>query len=215
MVVEEVDARRLVVASLHLRQHVLGKFILFNSFLVRYSMKLFVYVAFATVLCSCGVSSASKSENVLAFNSFDEMEGWVPESSLAYLTRDKSHSSPYSACVNQANEYAGTYTTPLGRLSPTRLTKMRMHAWVWLPGRDAKAALVMQVTAPATNKQLVYDAIDLATATKETFNKWVEVEKVISLPLEVNSASLLKTYLWRGGSAQTVYLDDFQLERAE
>lgn len=178
-------------------------------------MKLLLYAALTLVLCSCGVSSAGKPENVLAATSFDDMEGWVPEGSMPYLTREKSHSSPYSACVNQTNEYAGSYTIALGRLSPTRLTKMRLHAWVWLPNRDAKAALVMQVTEPATNKLLLYDALDLMAATSETFNKWVEVKKVVSLPLEVTSSSILKTYLWRSQSAQPVYLDDFQLERAE
>ena len=178
-------------------------------------MKRLFYAALALSLSACGGSSETKPENVLTSNSFDEFEGWIPADLMPFLTREKSHSSPFSASVNQANEYAGGYSSTLGKLSTTRLTKMKLHAWVWLPNRDAKGAIVVQVSEPTTGKTQFYDAIDLIEASKKTYNKWVEIEKVVSLPPEVTSSSVFKTYLWRAQSTQPVYLDDFQLERAE
>ena len=178
-------------------------------------MKPLLYAALALGLCSCGVSSATHPENVLAFNSFDELDGWVPEGSMPFLTREKSHSGAYSASVNQAVEYAAGYNNSLGKLSPTRLTKMRVHAWVWVPSSEAKASLVVEVTEPGTNKMLHSEYIDMIESSGKNYHKWTELEKVIALPVEVTSNSLLKIYLWRNQSPHPVYLDDFQLERAE
>jgi hypothetical protein len=178
-------------------------------------VKQLLYAALAVVLCSCGVSSASHSDNVLAFNSFDEFDGWVPDGSMPSLTRDKSHSGLYSSCVSPTVEYAAGYNSTLGKLSPTRFTKMRVRAWVWLPSLEAKASLVVEVTEPGTNKMLLSEYIDVVEASGKTDRKWAELEKVVTLPAEVTSNSQFKMYLWRNQSSQPVYLDDCQLERVD
>nr|GFB80774.1 hypothetical protein [Tanacetum cinerariifolium] len=134
---------------------------------------------------------------------------------MPFLTREKSHSGGYSANVNQAVEYAASYNNSLGKLSPTRLTKMRVHAWVWVPSSEAKSSLVVEVKEPGTNKMLHSEYIDIIEFSGKNYHKWTELKKVITLPVEVTSNSLLKAYLWRGSSPQPVYLDDFQLERAD
>lgn len=178
-------------------------------------MKRLVYAALALALTACGGASTTKPENLLAANSFDELDGWVPDGSMPFLTRAKAHSGQFSASVNPTSEYAGGYSGTLGKLSGTRLNKLRLHAWVWLPSRDAKASLVTQVTDPASGKVLLYDNIDLVAATSSTFGKWAEVDKELTLPAEVTSNSVFKTYLWRNQSSQPVYMDDLQIERAE
>lgn len=178
--------------------------------LTRYAL-----LASALVLGGCGGDDAkSRPENLLASNDYDELEGWVPDGSMPFLTKEKAHSGAYSARVNSANEYAGGYGSLLGKMSPTRVTKLTYRAWVFVPSKDAAASIVAQVTDPATGKVLFWDGQDLSKAVKK-YNEWSEVSKTISLPAEATYNSKLSVYLWRANSSQPVYLDDLQVAKAE
>jgi len=166
-------------------------------------------------LVSCGDNAKPRPENLLTSNDYEELDGWAPDGSLPYLTKEKAHSGVYSARVNSTTEYGGGFTNSLGKLSNTRVTKLRVHGWVWLPSKDANATLVTQLTEPATNKTIFYDGLKLVAASGNKFNQWAEVDKTMVLPANATYATLLKLYLWRDQSAQPVYLDDLQVERAE
>ena len=178
-------------------------------------MRQFLATGLLLVLVSCNSKApVATSENLLASNDYEQLAGWVPDGAISYLTSDKAPSGQYSAQVNGSNEYAGGYTNLLGKLSTTRLAKLRVHTWVWLPNKEAKALLVVQINDPANGASLFYNAIDLVSATNNKFGQWAEVDKTMELPATITATSLLKTYMWRSQSSQPVYLDDFQLERA-
>lgn len=166
-------------------------------------------------LVGCGGSSNSRPENLLTSNDYDQLTGWVPDTAITYLTKEKAHSGLYSACVNGSIEYASGFTGVLGKLSTSRLTKIRIKAWVWLPSKDAKATLVTQLTDPATNKLTFYDGLNLVEAAGGKFNKWTEIEKTLTIPSTASYNSVLQFYLWRAQSNQPVYLDDVQIERVD
>ena len=164
-------------------------------------------------LAGCGGNSTSRPENLLTSNDYEQLTGWVPDNTIPYLTKEKAHSGLYSACVNGSIEYASGFTSILGKLSTSRLSKIRIRAWVWLPSKDAKATLVTQLTDPTTGKLAFYDGLNLIEAADNKFNKWVEIEKTLTLPATASYTSVLQFYLWRAQSSQPVYLDDIQIER--
>ncbi len=157
--------------------------------------------------CSRGDAKSEADPNQLFATGFENLEGWViPNPSL---TREKAHSGLYSVKTDPNIEYSLTYNNELGRLSPQRLNKFRLTAWVF-NDKAEPAQLVLQITRSAEdNSNVLYEKIDLSQAVKA--GEWTEVSKEITLPAEAAANNPIKIYLWRSGSTLPTYLDDLAL----
>ena len=177
-------------------------------------MKKYSYLALAlAMLAGCGDKNASnRPENLLTGNDFEQMEGWNGEAALPSLTKDKAHSGSYSMRVGPGVDYSNGFIGSLGKLSSTRVNKIQVKAWVFVPAGATAAALVTQLMDPAqaNGKPLMYDALPLDKAVKAR-NEWAEVEKTITLPANASPNFKLYVYLWSGGSPNVAYIDDVQL----
>lgn len=179
-------------------------------------MKYLLYAALALALGSCGGSDATKPANLLASNDFESLDGWLGGEVGPSLTKEQAHSGVYSVKVDPKVDYSMGYSNPLGRLSSSRITKLKLHGWVFLPSDQAGAQLIIQLLNPNDPKPLVYDGLDLLNEGKaKGYNKWIEFEHVVPIPEAATYNSQLKIYLWKAASAQPVYLDDLQLERQD
>lgn len=178
-------------------------------------MKKLLFGLIALGCVACG-GADKKNDNLLTGNDFEESEGWLNGGTNPSLTKEKAHSGAYAVKVAPGLDYSLGYNGVLGKLSPSRLEKLKLHAWVYLPDDKATAKLVTEVKNAGQEKSIVWDGFDLVERGKvDGFNKWIEVEKVVPLPSTVNSESQLLVYLWRGDSSQPVYLDDMQLLKAD
>lgn len=174
-----------------------------------------IYSVLALALASCGSNEAAKTPaDQITFNDFEAVDGWGTSVPVPSLTKEKARSGTYSIRVAPGCEYSIGYTNPLGKLSATRLKKITIAGWVWLPSKDAKAKLVVTFDNINPDKNLKYDALDLAP-TANKFGSWVEVTKTIEVPIEASYNTQLKVYLWRADSSQPVYLDDLEIKKAE
>lgn len=165
-------------------------------------------------MLACGKNGSNAPANQLAGNDFESLEGWTGDMVIGSLTKDKAHSGRYAIKVDPNIEYSAGYNNLLGKLSASKLQKLKVHAWVNIPNGKAASVLVVCVLDPVTNKQLYWDAIGLGKEVK-VFNKWVEVEKTFTLPAEATYNHKLSVYLWRTSSPETAYLDDLSIEKAE
>ncbi|GAB3827429.1 carbohydrate binding domain-containing protein [Hymenobacter jeollabukensis] len=178
-------------------------------------MKKVLYALTALCMVSCGDKTGTESPNRLAGNDFEAMEGWVNDPSvLASLTTAKAHSGRYAVKVDPSVEYSTGYNNLLGKLSPTKLTAFKVRAWVFLAKANTPVKMVIGIANPTTNKQLLWEGVDLGPAAKAA-NKWVEIEKTITLPAEATSTDRLSIYMWRTPAAETAYIDDMVIEKAE
>ncbi len=182
-------------------------------------MKKHFYLALALAgLVSCGDGSgADHPANLLASNDFEAMEGWNGDAPTPpSLTREKAHSGNYAMRVGPDVEYASGYIGALGKLSPTRLSKVQVKAWVYVPGGEPAAALITQVMDPATPgaPPLLWDGLPLSKSVSKR-SEWVQIEKTLTLPATVNPNCKLYVYLWRGTSPAVAYIDDMQILRVE
>lgn len=117
--------------------------------------------------------------------------------------------------VGPGVDFSMGYNNMLSLVSTTRLKKIKVHAWVWIPDRNAAASLVTQVTNPADgNKSIMWQGMDLVAKAKK-FSKWVEIEQEYTLPDNATANSKLYCYMWRGSSPSSVYLDDLQILKVE
>lgn len=159
-------------------------------------------------MVSCSKSSDATDANTLVSNDFETLAGWLPDvPKSATLTREKAHSGHYSLKVDAAHEYSLGFSAVLGQLHETRINKIKVSAWVFLPAADAQAALVTAVTDPAApDKPLLWESLDLSLGKK--VGKWAQVSKVITLPATTAPTNALGLYLWRTSGNQPVYLDD-------
>ena len=182
-------------------------------------MRLLPFLSILTAAACAGLVSCSDSktevlpENVIAHNDLESAEGWAPANPS--LTTAKAHSGRYSMRVDNGTEYGVGYGALLAKVSPTRLKKLELSAWVLLTGKETEAKLVIEVKNPADDSQKVFwDAIILGDEVKE-LNKWTEVKKTFTMPENIAPTHELRFYLWRGGSSQPVFVDDVTLTRAE
>ena len=179
-------------------------------------MKHLLYAALALALGSCGGSEATKPANLLASNDFESLDGWTGGEVSPSLTREQAHSGVYSVKVDPKVEYSLGYANPLGRLSNSRIAKLKLHGWLFLPSAQAGAQLITQLQNPNDPKSLVYDGLELLNEGKaKGYNKWIEFERVVPIPAAATYNTQLKIYLWKAASTQPVYLDDLQLERQD
>ncbi len=165
----------------------------------------------ALTATSCGNDATANNQNVLVSSDFDTLAGWLPEAQSATLSRDKAHSGRYALKVDPGHDYSLGYKAMLGQLHETRIKKIKVTAWAFVPTADAKASLVVTVgnPDPANDKPLLWDALELNNAS--TVGKWAEVSKVVTIPDKALPISPLGIYLWRTGGGQPVYLDDLRV----
>lgn len=169
------------------------------------------FVALITVgLAGCGSADTKNDPNLLVSTDFETLSGWLPEAQDATLTREKAHSGTYAIKVDAAHEYSLGYHAQLGRLHDTRIKKIKVSAWAFVPA-GGSASLVTTVGNPVApnDKPLLWEAIELGKSN--AFGKWVEVSKVLTIPETAAATSTLGLYLWRTGGSQTVYLDDLRV----
>lgn len=182
-------------------------------------MKKHIYLALAlAALAGCnGSDSETRPANLLAGNNFEGMEGWNGDTPPpASLNKEKAHSGIYSMRVGPDVEYASGFIGTLGKLSPTRLAKVQIKAWVYVPAGATSSSLVTQIIDPATPgaSPLLWQALPLNDVAKKR-NEWIEVEKTITMPANASPTFKLYVYLWRGLAPTVAYVDDMQILRAE
>ncbi|MEJ7661966.1 MAG: hypothetical protein WKG07_21540 [Hymenobacter sp.] len=102
----------------------------------------------ALALGSCGGSDATKPANLLASNDFESLDGWLGGEVGPSLTREQAHSGVYSVKVDPKVDYSMGYSNPLGRLSSSQVTKLKLHGWVFLPSNQAENPADNAATKP-------------------------------------------------------------------
>jgi hypothetical protein len=169
--------------------------------------RFFLWAALVVVAASCSHDSKQaapgKEANLLLSSSFEGLDGWVGET--ASLTSEKAHTGQYSIKVDPAIEYSLPFVKQLGRLSATRVSKVRLTAWSLLTS-SGKATLVFQISRPVQGDNVFYEKIDL-----NKVGEWTKVSHVLTLPPVIDPASQVRIYLWRNEATGPVYLDDIAL----
>ncbi len=161
--------------------------------------------------CSSSDSPTTYPANLVTRNDFEALAGWGVASPS--LTTAQAHSGHYSVKVDKDIEYSLGYHNQLSQVSPARINKLHIKAWVLLGTPDAKAVVVLQVTDPAKPGPPVYwQALDVQEQVK-TINHWTLVDKDFVLPATVAGTQELAVYLWRTQPSATVYLDDLEITK--
>jgi hypothetical protein len=174
-------------------------------------MRFYTYAALALLVAATGCSSKETSpENLVFGNDFDSLAGWIPENPS--LTQEKAHSGKYSIKVQQGIEYSLTYINLLGKISPTKVSKLRISAYVYVT-KPSAATLVLQVTRSATDPTSIFNqGINFKDAVKQP-GKWVKVSQVFTLPADAAATNQLKVYVWNSQNDNGVYVDDLEVSK--
>lgn len=167
----------------------------------------FAGLVFPALLTACSSpDTESNSTNLLLRNDFDSLAGWTGAESPS-LTRERAHSGQYSIKTDKDLEYSLTYVNLLGRLSPVRLTKIKVAAWVFA-AKPGNAQLTVQLTRSLQDNTTIFNqSLDLGETVKKP-GEWTYVSKVFALPADISSANQLRIFVWRASAAEPVYLDD-------
>lgn len=177
-------------------------------------MKKLAYAAFLLLLAGCANDAAKAPADQITFNDFEAVEGYTNGAAVPSLTKERAHSGTFAIRVANGVDYSLGYMNLLGKMSPTRLRKIKIQAWVYVPSAQANCVLVTQVRNLTQDKDIFWDGLDL-TKTAKGVNKWVLVEKEVTLPETATYADQLLIYMWRGNSPQPTYLDDLRITRVD
>lgn len=177
-------------------------------------MKKIAYAALALFLASCADDAAKAPADQISFNDFEAVEGWSAGAPVPSLTKERAHSGAFAVRVGSGVDFSLGYNNVLGKISSTRLRKIKVQAWVFVPSAQADCILVTQLHSNEQNKDILWDGLNITKMAKEV-NKWVLVEKEITLPETATYTNQLLVYLWRSASPQPTYLDDLRISRVE
>ena len=166
------------------------------------------------VIAGCSHSSGTEpTSGILAANDFDDIDGWVADSSvLVTLSKARAHSGAYSTMAAPGHEFSFGYNNKLSRVAPTMPTKIKVSAWVMLPNAQTNAKLVTEIKS-SNGANMQWDGLELAKTVKR-FNKWQYVEQTVSIPPAAKPDDRLLAYLWLANSKEPVYLDDLKISLA-
>ena len=175
----------------------------------------FLVLASLTASCSSDNNLPADGPNLITKNDFEALAGWGGVDP-ATLSKVRAHSGKYSLEVHPPDrDYSITYDAALGQVSPRKVKKIRLDAWVFLTSAKASGMLVMQVKDPAqADKNIFWDGIKLTETVKE-YNKWVKVSKEFTLPETIAYTNHVQLFLWRGDASEPVYADDISLTTEE
>ena len=178
-------------------------------------MKKILFLGLAAAGLGLGACSSSGSEEwpagVITRNDFENVQGWGGANE-AGVTTEKARSGKYSICVNPQTEFSYTYIRQLGQMSSGKPKKLTVTAWAWVPDKDAKASLILEIKhSPEKGTQVLYDGTELSS-TVRSFKSWEQVTKTYVLPDSVAAANVVKLYIWRGSSPRPVYMDDVSIK---
>ncbi|WP_324673404.1 carbohydrate binding domain-containing protein [Hymenobacter sp. GOD-10R] len=174
-------------------------------------MRKLLCLLLAVGVAACAEKKTELPANLLSHNDFEELDGWMGSNEyLASLTTEQAHSGKYSAKVDPAVEFSAGYSKPLGKVADHMPKKLKIQAWVNIANSKAAPFIVTELKQAGTNKQLLWEGIELAKEVKH-YNMWVQVEKTVSMPAEAAYNDVLKVYLWRGNSIQPTYVDDMMI----
>jgi hypothetical protein len=174
-------------------------------------MKKLLYLLLAVGVAACAEKKTQLPANLLSHNDFEQLDGWMgSDQYLASLTTEQAYSGKYSAKVDPAVEFSAGYSKPLGKVADHMPKKLKIQAWVNVANSKATPFLVTELKQASTNKQLLWEGIELAKVVKQ-YSTWIQVEKTVSLPAEAAYNDVLKVYLWRGNGIQPTYVDDLMI----
>ncbi|TGE05492.1 hypothetical protein [Hymenobacter fodinae] len=173
-------------------------------------MKRLSYVAAFALLTACASGEEKKVDpKVLTSTSFEELAGWGGLDT-GLLTKTRAHTGQYCIKVDNTHEFSLTYDVVLGEMSPRKVKKINLHAWVLLPTDRTNAILGIQVVDPANGQPVFGDGVKMETIKK--YNKWVEIDKDFELPETIQPTHHLKLFLYRDAAFDSVYADDITLK---
>ncbi len=178
-------------------------------------MKNLLYALLAFALASCD-SKTEKPANILASNDFESLDGWTNGGANASLNKEKAHSGAFSVKTFPGLDFSMGFGNQLGKISSTRINKIKVHAWVYVPSGDATATLVVEVKNAGEDKNALWEGIGLVDEGKSKgYNKWIEVERTLTMPESINYNSQMAVYLWRTGGSLATYMDDVEITKVD
>ena len=161
-------------------------------------------------LAACAEGGSQKPTNQLAFNDFENVEGWSGDAPVPSLTQEQAHSGTRAVRVAEGLDYSLGYRNTLGRMGRKPPQKIKVEGWVYAAAAQPASVLVTQLRNPTTNQDILWKGLNLADLVK-TKHSWVRVEQTVALPATATPESQLLVYLWRNGSPQPTYLDDLRI----
>lgn len=169
-------------------------------------MRFFTYLAFGLLVAASGCSTKTeKPENELTHNDFESLDGWGVDNPS--LTREKAHSGQYAIKIQRGIDFGLTYSNLLGKISPTRINKIKVSAWVYTT-KPTGASLTVELKDGVNFNQ----GMSLGTKVKKA-GEWTEVSQVFDLPANSAPTNRIKIYMWGTSGDEVVYLDDLQVTR--
>ena len=177
---------------------------------MRFSTKYASWVALGLLgLAGCKSSGSSAADpNQIAFNDFESMMGWAPN--VETLSREQAHSGKYSVKVGPGAVFGLGYSTQLNKVFDHKPHKLRISGWGYMSDTRSAARLGFQVFDLTQNKEVYGNGIDYTEAVK-TPGKWVEIDKVITLPATVTGEQQMRVFLYGAGASTPAYIDDMRI----
>lgn len=185
----------------------------FNNHTDTIMKKIFLLLAAAIVLTSCGGNKDKKTgdSTILTFatnlENIDSLAIIVPATwkNLNTVTDTLAHSGKYASKIDSVSEFSLVYENRLGNISGSLPTKIKITAFGCSLQPDSKAIIVCSVSNDKFYSGTPVDSLFSTT------NEWKEIKAEFTLPENLSADDVIKAYVWNK-KVGTFLVDDMKLE---
>ncbi|TYZ08890.1 hypothetical protein FY528_11790 [Hymenobacter lutimineralis] len=124
------------------------------------------------------------------------------------ISSESAHSGSFSYKVALASAYGPSWQATWDAAGQPK--KLRVKAWLNLPGNRQKTAVVVEVSRNGATRY--WRTLSVNEVVKR-FHQWELVWKTFVLPRDMGPDDTIKVYLWQAGERQILYVDDWTIEK--
>ena len=108
-------------------------------------------------------------------------------------------------------DFSLTYKNLLGKLSPTKISKLRVTGYAYTT-KPTSASLAVQLMRTGTDGAEFTEGMNLGTKLKKP-GEWTEIDQEFTLPANATPSNQLRVYMWGANGDEIVYLDDLKVTK--
>jgi hypothetical protein len=168
-------------------------------------LKLFSLTIVLISLYSCGNKYPTADDGVY-FQDYDNL--WMFDKNVA-VTSGVAHSGNYSAYTDSSREYSQTFEMDYRYAREKGYKALKVSAWVYTNGADAKGNLVASVEGGG-GTPAAYESAELNNFIERP-KEWTMITSFLKFPDKAPDGAVIKVYLW-APKKHKIYLDDMLIE---
>jgi hypothetical protein len=168
---------------------------------------IFSFLMAAVIFTGCeNKSQESTSKKPIVFsNNMEPDPEWIGTETIK--ERPNAHSGKSVSVTDSVNQYSLGFNKRAGDASEDKIKKVVFSYWIFFKNANCKANSVISIDGDGKN--IYWLGAPVQDRVKE-YNKWVQVNEVFNIPVDIKPDNSIKLYVWNV-SKEEILVDDLHI----